>query len=111
MVNTEYFTAGLMKDIIEFLHRGKGGEDNRLGHARIYNSFEVDAYKNMEEFKGGKVCHFFRCVITGITSEYVGKPYYGEEVMCRAEGNPYCEFIAKSVKEEEVMVIPRMKEK
>ncbi len=152
LVSTEYFTAGLMHDIIEFageeaaaaiLSRGgyqtgreifhryysltkdrdkalelctasawyfgwgvvtfyleeKDGEI--IGHARIYDSFEVDSYKNIEDFKGGKVCHFFRGVIAGITAEYVGKPYHGEEIKCRAEGAPYCEFVSYPVEEEE----------
>ena len=159
MVSTEYFTAGLMKDIIEFageeaaaaiLYRGgyqsgrtifrryysivkdkdialnlctssawyfgwgvatiymEKKDDEIIGHARVYNSFEVDAYENMENFKGGKVCHFFRGVIAGITAEYVGKPYNGEEIMCKAEGKPYCEFVTKPVKEEQLIMMPKM---
>ncbi len=144
VMSTEYFTAGLMKDIVEFAgeeaaaailyrggyHSGKAifrrykeltGNDNMaidlctasawyfgwgivtikvekrehelIGHARIYKSFEAASYKNTQEFKNEKKCHFLRGVITGIMAEYAGKPYKGEEIMCTGEGAPYCEFV------------------
>lgn len=149
LVSTEYFTVGLMQDIIEFagvdaaaiiMYRGgynsgkiiferyeslvsdkalamemsaasawyfgwgiasiytENVKGELIGHARIYESFEAEEYLNREELARGKRCHFFRGVVAGIMSAYANKPYIATEQKCLADGDEYCEFLIKPMK-------------
>jgi len=149
LVSTEYFTIGLMKDIIEFagpdaaaviMYRGgyNSGKiiferfeslvndkdmamemsaasawyfgwgiasiyterinDEIIGHARIYDSFEAEEYLNLKDLMHGKKCHFFRGVVAGIMTAYANKPYIATEQKCLADGDEYREFLIMPMK-------------
>ena len=58
---------------------------------RMENSVEADGWEGSEH----PVCHIILGYNIALMEWALGKPMVGEEVRCRAKGDPYCEFVIK----------------
>ncbi len=59
---------------------------------RVENSVEADGWGSSEH----PVCHIILGYNIALMEWALGKPMIGEEVRCKAKGDPYCEFVIRA---------------
>ncbi len=98
------FGSALSKELFDYisniyLQSGRGKreftiKDNEV-IVKVYNSFEADAHLISLGRADEPSCFFIQGYLKGLFSIFTGKEVDVEEVMCKAKGDPYCEFHVK----------------